>query len=120
MRPPVTGGSTWAARCPAAGSAPASPPRGGSSPSTRRPSNAQEGQQLQIAVSATGGQAGRLSYWADNLPAGAAFDPVQDVLTWTPGFGQAGTYTNVRFTVSDGVNRVSETTTLLIAPSPPV
>ncbi len=81
--------------------------------------NGQEGQQVQVSVSATDPQGAPLVYWADNLPPGASFDPIAAVLSWTPGFGQAGTYTNVSFTVSDGTNRVSESTTLLIAPSVP-
>src|SRR5262249_54217740 len=73
----------------------------------------------QLAIGATDADGDPLVYWADNLPPGAVFDPVQHQLTWTPGFPGAGTYANVRFTVSDGLHRVSATTTLVIAPSPP-
>ncbi len=79
--------------------------------------NGQEGQQLQIAVSATDPADNPLVYWADNLPPGAVFDEQQQTLTWTPAAGQAGTYLNVTFFVSDGISTVSETTTLLIAPT---
>ncbi|MGA2035933.1 MAG: putative Ig domain-containing protein, partial [Thermoguttaceae bacterium] len=77
----------------------------------------QEGQQLQITVNATDPQNDPLVYWADNLPAGAVFEPTQQTLTWTPGSGQAGTYANVSFVVSDGVSQATESTTLLIAPT---
>ena len=36
-------------------------------------------------------------------------------MTWTPAPGNAGTYTDVTFFVSDGLHDISETTTLLIA-----
>jgi YD repeat-containing protein len=75
----------------------------------------QEGQPLWITVNATDPQNERLVYWADNLPAGAVFDPAEQTLTWTPGANQAGTYLDVRFVVSDGVSQVTESTTLLIA-----
>ena len=75
----------------------------------------QEGQELQVAVSATDAAGNALIYWADNLPPGAVFDPSQQTLTWTPQPGQAGTYTNVTFLVSDGITEASESTTLLIA-----
>jgi hypothetical protein len=79
----------------------------------------QEAQPLQISVNATDTDGDRLVYWADHLPAGASFDPVQHILNWTPAYGQAGTYPGVTFVVSDGVQQVTETTTLLIAPSDP-
>src|SRR5262249_45731965 len=58
-----------------------------------------------------------LTYWADNLPPGAVFDPSRHTLTWTPGSQAAGTYEGVRFSVSDGLHTVSQSTTLLIAPT---
>ena len=39
-------------------------------------------------------------------PPGAVFDPASETLTWLPGAGQAGTYPDVTFFVSDGVNQV--------------
>src|SRR5262249_13874147 len=81
----------------------------------------QEGQALTVPVSATDPEEGPLVYWADRLPPGAVFDPDQHILQWTPGPHAAGSYL-VRFVVSDGLHRVSETTTLVIAPTnqPPV
>ena len=60
-----------------------------------------------------------LVYWADNLPGGASFDPATHTLLWEPAYGQAGTYNDVTFYVSDGVSTVSSSISLLIAPSPP-
>ncbi|MGA2068563.1 MAG: CARDB domain-containing protein, partial [Thermoguttaceae bacterium] len=77
----------------------------------------QEGQELQVTVNATDPQNYPLVYWADNLPAGAVFDPTQETLTWTPAANQVGVYANVLFVASDGVSQATESTTLLIAPA---
>ncbi len=77
----------------------------------------QEGQSLQVALSATDPQGLPLISWADYLPPGAVYDTTSDTLTWIPGPGQARTYADVQFFVSDGVNQVSVATTLLIAPT---
>jgi hypothetical protein len=77
-----------------------------------------EGQSLQIPVVATDADADNLVYWAEHLPPGALFDPLQHALVWTPDFHSAGTYTDVRFLVSDGLHQVSESTTVVIAPTP--
>src|SRR6185436_4224861 len=74
-----------------------------------------EGEPLEIALAATDPEGDALAAVADNLPPGAVFE--QQVLRWTPGPRAAGTYPGVRFTVSDGVNEVRRTTTLLIAPA---
>jgi hypothetical protein len=44
---------------------------------------------------------GKLKYSAENLPAGATFDPATRALTWTPNFEQSGQYSEVTFTVTD-------------------
>ncbi len=79
----------------------------------------QEGQPIVLPVTATdpGGRA--LVYWAADLPGGASFDPTTHTLLWEPAYGQAGTYNDVTFYVSDGVTTVSTTVSLLIAPAPP-
>ena len=77
-----------------------------------------EGQVLTIPVQATDADGDKLIYWVNNLPPGATFDEQHQALIWTPGFGAAGTYTNVTFVVSDGLHQVSETTTVVIAPTP--
>ncbi len=78
-----------------------------------------EGKPIVLTVAATdpGGRA--LVYWADNLPNGASFDPATHSLLWQPGHGQAGTYNDVTFYVSNGVGVVSTSLTLLVSASPP-
>ncbi|MGE4182659.1 MAG: putative Ig domain-containing protein, partial [Limisphaerales bacterium] len=41
-----------------------------------------------------------LTYTVSNLPAGAAYDPVTQLLTWRPTFSQAGTY-SIQFSVAN-------------------
>ncbi len=83
--------------------------------------NGYEGQTLNIALTATDDDP--LQYWVNNLPNGATFSngatfyPDTQVLSWTPGFEAAGIYEDVTFVVSDGVHRVSQTTTFIIAPT---
>ncbi|RYD83809.1 MAG: APHP domain-containing protein, partial [Verrucomicrobiaceae bacterium] len=77
--------------------------------------NGREGQLLEVVIGATDPDGDNLTYWADNLPAGAVFDPATRILRWTPGAQDAGTYPNIRFLVTDGVHSVERTTTLLIA-----
>ena len=79
----------------------------------------QEGQPLVLPVTATDPGGRPLVYWAANLPGGASFDPTTHTLLWEPAYGQAGTYNDVTFYVSDGVTTVSTTVSLLIAPAPP-
>ncbi len=81
----------------------------------QNPIDGAEGQELQVSVSAIDPDGDALVYWAENLPPGAVFDPDNQTLTWTPAPGEAGTYSNVTFLVSDGAYVVSESTTLLIA-----
>ncbi|PSF27638.1 hypothetical protein C7H19_24930, partial [Aphanothece hegewaldii CCALA 016] len=77
----------------------------------------QEGQPLVITINATDAESSSLLYWADHLPSGANFDPIQQTLTWIPDFVSSGTYENVTFIVSDGSQQNTQKTTLLIAPS---
>jgi hypothetical protein len=42
-----------------------------------------------------------LTYSASNLPSGAIFTPATRTFSWAPNYTQAGTYPNVRFTVTD-------------------
>ncbi len=61
-----------------------------------------ENEALTISVSAQDEDSdNKLTYSADGLPSGATFDAQRGVLTWTPGFDQAGDY-SVTFKVSDG------------------
>ncbi len=78
-----------------------------------------EGQPIVLTVAANDPDGRPLVYWADHLPGGASFDPSTHALLWKPGYGQAGTYYGVTFYVSDGVNTVSTSVTLLISSAPP-
>ena len=80
--------------------------------------NGKEGVALTLTIQATAADGDPLTYLAANLPPGAAFDPTQQKLSWTPAYGAAGTYPNVTFTISDGVNQVSQDVTIVIAPNP--
>ena len=60
-----------------------------------------EGATLTFTITGTDPDGDALTYSASNLPSGAAFDPDTQTFSWTPGYDQAGNYTNVRFTVTD-------------------
>ncbi|MBI4149096.1 tandem-95 repeat protein [Candidatus Woesearchaeota archaeon] len=72
---------------------------------------AAENELLQFTVSATDQDNDTLTYSANGLPQGAAFQNRQ--FSWTPTFQQAGSYP-VTFTVSDGSLTDSETITIRI------
>jgi hypothetical protein len=61
-----------------------------------------EGAALSFAIAATDPDGGALTYSATGLPTGASFTPATGAFAWTPTYDQAGTYSGVRFTVSDG------------------
>jgi len=69
---------------------------------------------LQFTVLATDPDGDPLTYSADNLPSGASFDPGTRTFSWTPSSGQAGTYPNVQFQVSDGALTDSENITITV------
>ncbi|RJP75880.1 MAG: tandem-95 repeat protein, partial [Desulfobacteraceae bacterium] len=74
-----------------------------------------EGSTLSFTITATDPEGDSLSYSAANLPAGASFNPVSQRFTWTPGYDMAGSYNNVRFTVTDdGVPSLSESRSIAI------
>jgi hypothetical protein len=56
---------------------------------------------LEFALTASDPDGGPLTYSATNLPEGATFDPVAQLFSWTPGYGQEGSH-SVTFTVTDG------------------
>ncbi|MCU0915393.1 MAG: tandem-95 repeat protein [Planctomycetes bacterium] len=60
-----------------------------------------------------------LYFWADRLPAGAAFDPATQTFTWTPGYNAAGTYNDIRFVVSDGIVQTTTTLNLVVTEGRP-
>jgi len=61
------------------------------------------GSTLEFTVLAADPDEDLLTYSAENLPAGAAFDAQTLTFTWTPQLSQKGTY-QVIFVVTDGVN----------------
>jgi large repetitive protein len=81
-----------------------------------------EGQSLSLPLPVIDPDGDPLAVWADAIPPGAALDPAALRLIWTPDFASAGTYENVTFHFSDGVNEVTAKVTLVIAPAdqPPV
>lgn len=59
------------------------------------PQSVDEATPLHVTLGATdpdAGDAGKLSFAVDNLPAGAQLNPATGELTWIPGYDQAGTY----------------------------
>ena len=61
------------------------------------------GSTLEFTVLASDLDEEMLTYSAENLPAGAAFDAQTRTFSWAPQQGQEGTY-HVTFVVNDGVN----------------
>ena len=61
-----------------------------------------EGDTLSFEVSATDVDGDDLTYSATDLPFRAKFDPRTRRFTWSPSFDYAGTYTGIRFEVTDG------------------
>lgn len=55
-----------------------------------------------------------LTFSATSLPTGASFDPDSQTFSWTPAYGQAGTYSGIHFVVSDGTYSDSEDITITI------
>ncbi len=63
-----------------------------------------ENKTLQFSISGSDADVednGKLVYSAENVPAGAVFNPDSLLFTWTPDFEQSGSYENIAFTVSD-------------------
>jgi YVTN family beta-propeller protein len=76
-------------------------------------------QQLEFSISASHPGDDPLTFSAYNLPEGASFDPETQTFSWTPGLEQAGTYSNVRFEVSDGDLTDAEDITITVNAAPP-
>jgi phage-related protein len=72
------------------------------------------GQLLQFTVLATDQDGDTLTYSASNLPQGTTFDPTSRTFSWTTDSGQAGTYSDVHFEVSDGKSSVYENITITV------
>ncbi len=75
----------------------------------------QEATPLQFTVNARDPAAGvALTYSATGLPSGATFNATTRTFSWTPKYGQAGTYT-VAFVVNDGVIPVVKNVPIRVA-----
>ncbi len=72
------------------------------------------GSTLSFTVSASDSDGDSLSYSASNLPSGATFSSSTRTFSWKPDSSQAGTYSDVRFTVSDGSLTDSETISITV------
>jgi hypothetical protein len=73
-----------------------------------------EGHTLAFGLSATDPDGDPLTFSASNLP-GGDIDDETHVFSWTPNAGQAGSYPNVHFEVSDGLLTDSEDITIDVA-----
>ncbi|MEL6108114.1 MAG: putative Ig domain-containing protein, partial [Planctomycetota bacterium] len=76
---------------------------------------ATEGDLIEIPVSGFDPDGDDLFYFADNLPAGAIFDPIGQALRWRPGGDDAGVYDRVTISTSDGFIETSVSFQIVIA-----
>ena len=81
-----------------------------------------EGELLAFTISATDINGDTLTYSATNLPSSAIFDLATGAFSWTPAYDEAGTYSDIIFTVSDSALLDSETITITVnnTSAPPV
>lgn len=75
-----------------------------------------ENETLSFSITAIDPDGDQIEYFAQNLPVGALL--TQNIFTWTPAAGQAGTY-QVSFVASDGQAGDSETITITVDPINP-
>jgi Putative Ig domain/Beta-propeller repeat len=73
-----------------------------------------EGESLSFTLSAEDADGDALTYSASNLPSDATFDATTHAFAWTPSYTQAGSYSNVRFEVSDGNLQDAEDITIVV------
>jgi hypothetical protein len=78
-----------------------------------------EGARLGFTISATDPDDDALTYSVSNLPEGASFDTQTRTFSWIPSSGQAGTYPDIHFEVSDRSLTDSEDITITVK-APPV
>ena len=78
------------------------------------PQTAREGSLVTFTVDATDADLpiNNMTYSASGLPPGATFDPATRIFSWTPGTGQAGTYTASFVATDDGDPPMSDTKTV--------
>jgi PKD repeat protein len=61
-----------------------------------------EGSLLQFIITASDPDSDAITYSASNLPSGASFNSSTRTFSWTPALMQRGTYSGIRFGVTDG------------------
>ncbi len=78
------------------------------------PQTAREGSLVTFTVDATDADLpiNNMTFSASGLPPGATFDPATRIFSWTPGTGQAGTYTVSFAATDDGDPPMSDTKTV--------
>ncbi len=76
---------------------------------------AQEATAFTLALSAFDPDGDPLTYAASNLPSGAHLDRATGILSWTPDLFQAGTYSDIVLSASDGNLTSSETISIVVA-----
>jgi subtilase family serine protease len=67
-----------------------------------------EGEALSIPMTAADADGDALTLTIRNLPGGAVFDAASGMLSWIPGYDQAGVYQNITIIASDGKTTVSQ------------
>jgi hypothetical protein len=78
-----------------------------------------ENELVEFTISAADPNGDNLSYSANlsSLPTGASFNATTRAFSWIPAVGEAGTYSDVRFEVSDGDLTDSENITITVNPA---
>ena len=76
-----------------------------------------EGATLTLNLAASDADGDALTYSAVNLPLGARIDPVSGRLSWATHYFNAGTYSAITVTASDGAASSSETFAITVTPT---
>ena len=72
------------------------------------------GQPLSLQLQAIDPDGDQVTYSASNLPLGASLNPLSGLLTWTPSLVQAGTYSGIILSASDGDLTVTQTPSIIV------
>jgi len=74
-----------------------------------------EGEALILPIIAADADGDALTLVIRNLPAGTVFDAASGILSWTPGYDQAGVYQNITVVAGDGITTSSRHFNLIVA-----